>query len=98
MKKKNKKQFPPEKAFELTREEKKFVGNVDDYKPVSKEKKKQILKATRKAIQDKRVNLRISSKLLEEIKAEADRKGLNYQALMKSVLHQYINGELVEKR
>ena len=98
MKKKNKKKFPPDKAFELTREEKKLIGNTEDYKPVSKEKKKQILKASQKALQDKRVNLRISSKLLSEIKAEADRKGLNYQALMKSVLHQYINGDLVEKR
>ena len=97
-KEKKEKVFPPKNAFELTKEEKEWIGNPDDYKPVSKNKKKQILKASQQAAQDKRINLRISSKLLAGIKAEADRKGLNYQALMKSVLHQYINVELVEKR
>lgn len=100
MKKNEKKSkvFPQKKAFELTPEEKTLIGNEDDYAPVSKKRKVNILKSSQKAAQDKRVNLRISSKLLGAIKAEAERKGLNYQSLMKSVLHQYINGELVEKR
>ena len=51
----NKKNFPPDKAFELTEVEKELVGNIEDYKPVSNEKKKQILKASQETIQGNNV-------------------------------------------
>ena len=47
---------------------------------------------------DKRVNLRISSKDLEDIKAYAVEEGLPYQTLMSSVLHKFISGRLVDKQ
>ena len=34
--------------------------------------------------------------ILQLIKERADREGLKYQALVKSVLHKYITGQLVE--
>ena len=46
---------------------------------------------------DKRVNIRISSKVLEEIQALAVENGIPYQTLMSSVLHRYVSGYLVEK-
>ena len=46
---------------------------------------------------DKRVNIRISSKDLEEIQALAVEDGLPYQTLMASVLHRYASGRLVER-
>ena len=46
---------------------------------------------------DKRVNIRISSKVLEEIQALAAENGIPYQTLMSSVLHRYVSGYLVEK-
>ena len=46
---------------------------------------------------DKRVNIRISSKVLEEIKALAVENGIPYQTLMSSVLHRYVSGYLIEK-
>ncbi len=46
---------------------------------------------------DKRVNIRISSKDLEELQAIAVEDGLPYQTLMSSVLHRYISGRFVEK-
>jgi len=94
-KKKKEKVFPPENAFELTKEEKELIGNPDDYNPVSENKKKQILRTSQKAAQDKRVNLRISSKLLEDIKVESERQGINYQAFIKSILHQYMDSGTV---
>lgn len=45
---------------------------------------------------DKRVNIRISSKDLEELQAIAVEDGLPYQTLMSSVLHRYISGRFVE--
>ncbi len=47
---------------------------------------------------DKRVNLRISSKDLEDIKAYAAEEGLPYQTLMSSVLHKFISGRLVDRQ
>jgi len=47
---------------------------------------------------DKRVNLRMSSKDLEDIKAYAAEEGLPYQALMSSVLHKFISGRLIDRR
>ena len=46
---------------------------------------------------DKRVNIRISSKVLEEIQALAVENGIPYQTLMSSILHRYVSGYLVEK-
>ena len=46
---------------------------------------------------DKRVNIRISSKVLEEIQALAVEQGIPYQTLMSSILHRYVSGYLIEK-
>lgn len=46
---------------------------------------------------DKRVNIRISSKVLEEIQALAVENGIPYQTLMSSVLHRYVSGYLIDK-
>ena len=46
---------------------------------------------------DKRVNIRISSKDLEEIQALALENGIPYQTLMSSVLHRYVHGSLIDK-
>ena len=46
---------------------------------------------------DKRVNIRISSKVLEEIQALAVENGIQYQTLMSSILHRYVSGYLIEK-
>lgn len=43
-----------------------------------------------------KMNIRISPEELQLIKERADREGLKYQALVKSVLHKYITGQLVE--
>ena len=45
---------------------------------------------------DKRVNIRISSRDLEDIQAKAAQEGLPYQSLMSSVLHKYVTGRLVD--
>ena len=46
---------------------------------------------------DKRVNLRLSEKDLDAIKAYAVEEGLPYQTLISSVLHKFISGRLVER-
>jgi predicted DNA binding CopG/RHH family protein len=45
---------------------------------------------------DKRVNIRISSRDLEEIQAKTAEEGIPCQTLMASVLHKYVMGRLVK--
>ena len=47
---------------------------------------------------DRRINIRISSKVLQEIKAIAIEDGIPYQTLMSSILHRYVTGRLVDKQ
>jgi predicted DNA binding CopG/RHH family protein len=45
-----------------------------------------------------KMNIRIDPHELELIKEQAAREGLKYQSFVKSVLHRYITGQLVDKR
>ena len=45
-----------------------------------------------------KMNIRIDPLELERIKAMAAREGLKYQSFVKSVLHKYVTGQLVETR
>ena len=45
---------------------------------------------------DKRVNIRISSRDLDDIQAKAAEEAIPYQTLMSSVLHKYVTGRLIE--
>ena len=45
-----------------------------------------------------KMNIRISEDELEKIKQRAEREGLKYQTFIKSVLHKYITGQLVEDK
>jgi predicted DNA binding CopG/RHH family protein len=44
-----------------------------------------------------KMNIRISPVELEKIKQRAQQEGLKYQTFIKSVLHKYITGQLVDK-
>lgn len=46
---------------------------------------------------DKRLNIRLSTRDLEELQKKALAEGLPYQTLIASVLHKYVAGRLVEK-
>lgn len=52
----------------------------------------------RKTLQkDKRINIRISSRDLEEIQSIAAEDAIPYQTLITSILHRYVTGRLIEK-
>jgi predicted DNA binding CopG/RHH family protein len=46
---------------------------------------------------DKRINIRISSHDLLGIQRKASQKGIPYQALISGLIHQYVEGDLLEK-
>jgi len=89
--------------YELDEEEKEILRDYEagKFKPVFKrelEKEKTRLKAYAKATLDKtkNINLRISESDLLKIKARALEKGIPYQTLMASLIHQYSTGRLKE--
>ncbi len=47
---------------------------------------------------DKRVNIRISSMVLDEIQTRAIEDGMPYQTLISSILHRFVTGRLIEKQ
>ncbi len=47
---------------------------------------------------DKRINIRISERDLNELQRKAIFEGLPYQTLISSVLHKFVNGSYIENR
>lgn len=52
--------------------------------------------ATATLTKDKRINIRLSSRDLEDVQTRAAEEGMPYQTLIASVLHKYVSGRLVE--
>jgi predicted DNA binding CopG/RHH family protein len=70
-----------------------------EWQPVAKNKNeiaRFAAMASASLIKDKRVNIRISSRDLEDIQAKAAEEAIPYQTLMASVLHKYVTGRLIE--
>jgi predicted DNA binding CopG/RHH family protein len=47
-------------------------------------------------VKDKRINIRLSSRDLEDVQTRAAEEGMPYQTLIASVLHKYVSGRLIE--
>jgi predicted DNA binding CopG/RHH family protein len=71
--------------------------DIQSVENVKKEIEKHQAYARNTLKKDMRVNIRISSKDLEEIQVTAVKQGLPYQTFMSSVLHKYVTGQLKEK-
>lgn len=94
--------YDPEYMDQEEKELIESIGEVDpgDLQKPSEELNRQLKTAAaryRKKHETK-MNIRIDPEELEQIKKRAAREGLKYQALVKSVLHKYITGQLVESR
>jgi len=84
-----------------TKLEEEILASFDrgEWQPGSKNKKEIARFAAMAAAalaKDKRVNIRISSRDLDDIQAKAAEEAIPYQTLMASVLHKYVTGRLVE--
>jgi predicted DNA binding CopG/RHH family protein len=70
----------------------------DGLKPPSKTFQKNIKKAALDHINNEsKMNIRIDASELKRIKKYAAKEGLKYQTFVKSVVHKYITGRLVDK-
>jgi predicted DNA binding CopG/RHH family protein len=86
------------KKITLTREEKAIEQGVmnGEYKPVPKSEWARYQQAAAETMKKiARINIRMKSDDLNNIKRLADRKGMPYQTLIGSVLHRFANGDMI---
>ncbi len=87
----------------IDQEERELMGSIETMdvgklsKPSKVEQDKIRLAAKEFKKKHTKMNIRIDPFELERIKEQADLAGLKYQTFIKSVLHKYITGQLIEK-
>lgn len=55
--------------------------------------------AARNTLQkDKRINIRMSSRDLNQVQVIAAQEGIPYQTLISSIIHKYVSGSLTDRR
>lgn len=83
--------------MKLDKYEQEIEDSIDEYRPISSEEKQQISSIIKKAKEKKSVSLRVNAQDLTLIKQKAEKEGIPYQTLISSVLHKYINDQLVDQ-
>jgi predicted DNA binding CopG/RHH family protein len=91
------------KKIVLDQEEKDIVESYERGEWIPAKNKKQEIKKlqqyARNTLQkDKRINIRMSSKDLDQVQVIAAQEGIPYQTLVSSIIHKYVSGYLVEKK
>ena len=86
----------------LNAEEKEILEAFEDGKLKRVKNRRQQLARHRKAAaatfaKDSRINIRISSKDLRALQKRALAEGIPYQTLVSSVLHKFVEGQMVEQ-
>lgn len=64
---------------------------------LSKLKKRNKVKSDKSAAKVP-ISLRLDGGVLAHLKDEAEREGIPYQTLISSILHKFVNGELIDKK
>jgi predicted DNA binding CopG/RHH family protein len=85
----------------LTKEEKKILDSFEkgEWVPVKNlsKRKTELMRYARNTLKkDKRLNIRISERDLNELQRKAAVEGLPYQTYVSSIIHKFINGKLIE--
>ena len=83
--------------MKLDKFEQEIEDNIDEYIPISSEEKQQLSSIVKRAKEKKSVSLRVNAQDLTLIKQRAEREGIPYQTLISSILHKYINDQLVDQ-
>lgn len=73
------------------------AGRLKCVKRADKEIEEHRVVADKTFKKDARINIRLSSRDLRALQACALKEGIPYQTLVSSVLHKFVDGQLVEK-
>jgi predicted DNA binding CopG/RHH family protein len=72
--------------------------DLEQIKRPTEEEQKALKDAARQHIQkETKMNIRIDPYELNKIKEQAEKEGLKYQTFIKSIIHKYITGQLVDR-
>jgi len=71
-------------------------GDLKSVRPTPAERTRLQAAARATLAKDRRINVRLSSTILDSLQANAAEEGIPYQTLISSVLHKYVSGRLVE--
>ena len=87
----------------LTEEEQEILDSFErgEWVPVKalSRRKRELIRYARNTLKkDKRLNIRISERDLNELQKKAVSEGLPYQTFVSSIIHKYVNGKLVEAK
>ncbi len=87
----------------LNAEEKDILESYDrgEWRPIKNPKAeiKKLREYARNTLQkDKRINIRMSSKDLDQVQVIAAQEGIPYQTLISSIIHKYVAGYLLERK
>jgi len=90
------------KKIVLDAEEKDILESYErgEWAPVENPKKEiaKLRRYARNTLQkDKRINIRMSSKDLDQVQVIAAQEGIPYQTLVSSIIHKYVSGYLIER-
>jgi predicted DNA binding CopG/RHH family protein len=90
------------KKIVLDAEEKDILESYErgEWEPVENPKKEiaKLRRYARNTLQkDKRINIRMSSKDLDQVQVIAAQEGIPYQTLVSSIIHKYVSGYLIER-
>jgi predicted DNA binding CopG/RHH family protein len=78
--------------------EQQIEDDAHRYVPIVGEERSRIEHVLEKSRKTRSINIRISEHDLETVKRKAEREGLPYQTLISSILHKYVNDQLVDER
>ena len=87
----------------LTEEEQEILDSFErgEWVPVKdlSRRKRELIRYARNSLKkDKRLNIRISERDLNELQKKAVSEGLPYQTFVSSIIHKFVNGKLVETK
>ena len=78
--------------------EKEIESHIDEFVPITGEKRRSIEAILERSRKTKNINIRISEPDLTSLKKKAEEEGVPYQTLISSVLHKYITERLVDEK
>ena len=83
--------------YKLEPDEQEIEDAADEFVPVDEDERKHIAGILARARKNKNVNIRLSEFDLDRIRMKADKEGIPYQTLIASVLHKFVNDQLVDE-
>lgn len=78
--------------------EKEIESRINEFVPVTGEKRRSIEAILERNRKTKNINIRISEPDLTRLKKKGEEEGMPYQTLISSVLHKYITERLVDEK